>query len=229
MRNNDNVPHIFGETDEDVYFALGFAHAQDRLWQMTMLRRTAQGRLSEIFGSRTLKIDELLRRLDIYTLALTSVEVQDAPTKAALEAYAAGVNAWIGQVNEQARGRGAPEFFLFSTEIDAWAPADSIAIIKLMALQLASHLDSEVMRAEMSLLLPPSRVKDILPDDPGQAIAALPAVFRLVPGVVPGMPDPNGRDARPAVALSHGAILPARPTPGPRCRAGRRRGAPSGE
>ena len=57
VRNNANVPHIFGATDADIYFALGFAHAQDRLWQMTMLRRTAQGRLSEVFGERTLKID----------------------------------------------------------------------------------------------------------------------------------------------------------------------------
>ena len=57
VRNNASVPHIFGPTDADVFFALGFAHAQDRLWQMSMLRRTAQGRLSEVFGERTLKID----------------------------------------------------------------------------------------------------------------------------------------------------------------------------
>ena len=188
MRNNDDVPHIFGETDEDAYFALGFAHAQDRLWQMTMLRRTAQGRLSEIFGPRTLKIDELMRRLDLYTLALTSVEAQDEPTKAALQAYADGVNAWIEQVNEQARGRGAPEFFLFSAQIDAWAPADSIAIIKLMALQLASHLDSEVHAGADVAAPADSRVRDILPDAPGQAIAALPDYAALVPGVVPGIP-----------------------------------------
>ena len=187
VRNNNDVPHIFAETDEDAFFALGFAHAQDRLWQMTMLRRTAQGRLSEIFGSRTVKIDELLRRLDIYTLSLSSVAAQDEPTKAALVAYAAGVNAWIGQVNEQALGRGAPEFFLFAAQIDAWAPADSIAIIKLMGLQLASHLDSEVMRAEMSLILSPTRLKDILPDAPGQAIAALPQYSAIVPGVAPGL------------------------------------------
>jgi penicillin G amidase len=186
LRNNNDVPHIFATTDEDAYFALGFAHAQDRLWQMTMLRRTAQGRLSEIFGARTLKIDELVRRLDIYTLALSSVEAQDAGTKAALQAYASGVNAWIGQVNEQALGRGAPEFFLFSAEIDAWAPADSLAIMKLMALQLASHLDSEVMRAQMSLVVSPARLRDILPDAPGTALAALPQYSAVAPGVVPG-------------------------------------------
>ena len=185
VRNNDNIPHIFGATDEDVFFALGFAHAQDRLWQMTMLRRTAQGRLSELFGPATVKTDELLRRLDLYNLALQSVEAQDAPTQAALIAYSAGVNAWINEINAGARGRGAPEFFLFSNEIAAWAPADSIAILKLMALQLSSSLETEVLRARVSLLLSPERLADILPDDPGQGVAALPDYASLVPGVTP--------------------------------------------
>lgn len=187
VRNNDNVPHIFGATDEDVFFALGFAHAQDRLWQMTMLRRTVQGRLSEVFGERTLTLDELLRRHDLYTLALQSVEAQDAPTRQALEAYARGVNAWIAQVNADARGRGAPEFFLFSNEIAAWQPADSIAILKLMALQLSGHVQNEVLRAQVSLALPEARLRDILPDDPGQGVMALPDYASIVPGAPGGM------------------------------------------
>jgi penicillin amidase len=185
VRNNDNVPHIFGQSDEDVFFALGFAHAQDRLWQMTMMRRTAQGRLSEVFGERTVRIDELLRRYDLYTLALQSVAVQDDQTKSALEAYARGVNAWIGQVNADARGRGAPEFFLFSNEIAAWQPADSLAIIKLMALQLSGGIESEVLRARISLLLPDARVADILPDDPQAPVMALPDYAQIVPGAEP--------------------------------------------
>ena len=185
VRNNNNVPHIFGKTETDVYYALGFAHAQDRLWQMTMLRRTAQGRLSEIFGARTLKIDELVRRLDIYTLSQQSVAAQDARTKLALTAYAAGVNAWINEVNAGARGRGAPEFFFFSNEIAAWSPADSIAIIKLMALQLSGHLQTEVQRAQLSMLLPAERLSDILPDDPTSGIAALPDYASLMPGQFP--------------------------------------------
>ncbi|MEY5044716.1 MAG: hypothetical protein RJA19_1943 [Bacteroidota bacterium] len=182
VRNNNNVPHIFGATDRDVYFALGFAHAQDRLWQMTMLRRTVQGRLSEVFGQRTVKIDELMRRYDLYGLAQQSVAVQDAPTMEALEAYASGVNSWIAQVNKDARGRGAPEMFLFSSEIAAWQPADSIAVLKLMALQLSGHLQEEVLRARVSLLLPAGRVADILPDDPTQGVMALPDYAALVPG-----------------------------------------------
>ena len=186
VRNNANVPHIFGSSDEDVYFALGFAHAQDRLWQMIMLRRTVQGRLSEVFGERTLKIDELMRRYDLYPLAVQSVAAQDEATKAALEAYARGVNAWIGEVNAKARGRGAPEFFFFSNEIAAWQPADSIALIKLMALQLSGHLEAEVVRARTSMLLPEERLRDILPDAPGTGVTALPDYASLMQSPPPG-------------------------------------------
>lgn len=174
LRNNADIPHIFGKTEADVFFALGFAHAQDRLWQMTMMRRTAQGRLSEIFGQRTAKIDEFIRRLDIYGAAGASFAVQDAAAQTALTAYAAGVNSWISQVNIGARGRGAPEFFLFSNQISAWSPSDSLAIIKLMALQLSGQLETEVRRAQLSGMLSPERLADILPDDPSAPMAALP-------------------------------------------------------
>ncbi len=109
------------------------------------------------------------------------------PTQAALEAYARGVNAWIGQVNRGALGRGAPEFFLFSNEIAAWQPADSIAILKLMALQLSGQLENEVLRARVSLVLPDARVRDILPDAPGTGVTALPDYSSLVPGVSPSL------------------------------------------
>jgi len=173
VRDNSGVPHIFAEADEDVYYGLGFAHAQDRLWQMTMLRRTAQGRLSELFGKRTLNVDKLIRRLDLYGLAQRSVAAQDADTIAALEAYSAGVNAWLRIVNRDALGRGAPEFFIFSPQIAPWRPADSIAVLKLMGLRLSGQLEEEVVRARASLLLTPERVRDLLPDAPGKGIAAL--------------------------------------------------------
>ena len=89
IRDNANVPHIFGSygaSDEDVYFGLGYAHAQDRLWQMAVLRRTAQGRLSEIFGGRTLETDLLARRLDLYGLSQKSVSAQSMEALQALKA-----------------------------------------------------------------------------------------------------------------------------------------------
>jgi penicillin amidase len=181
VRDNANVPHIFGETDSDVYFALGYAHAQDRLWQMTMLRRTAQGRLSELFGERTLAIDSVLRRFDIYGLAVSSVAAQDDETTMALDSYAAGVNAWLAEVNKGALGRGAPEMWLLNHPVSPWQPADSLAIFKLMALQLSSHLEAEVLRARTSLMIDNERLADILPDVPGAGTAELPDYASLVP------------------------------------------------
>lgn len=182
VRDNANVPHIFGPQDEDVFFGLGFAHAQDRMWQMTTMRRTAQGRLSEVFGASTLDTDKLLRRFDIYALSVASMEALDLKTQAALRAYSAGVNARLDQINSEALGRGAPEMFLFNAPMAPWRPADSIAIVKLMGLQLSGHLDAEVVRARVSLALPDdARLRDILPDAPGTGVAALQKYASLFP------------------------------------------------
>ena len=201
VRDNANVPHIFGESDADVYFALGFAHAQDRMWQMTMLRRTAQGRLSELFGERTLEIDKVIRRYDIYNLAVASVDDQDKPTTIALDAYAAGVNAWLAEVNAGARGRGTPEMWLFNHPVSPWQPADSLAILKLMALQLTSHLEREVLRARTSLMLPSARLVDLLPDDPSTGVAALPHYAHLVPNLPRYTPN---------MRLAYGSLNPSK-------------------
>lgn len=201
LRDNAGVPHISGPSDADVFYALGFAHAQDRLWQMTMLRRTAQGRLSELFGARTAKIDELMRRFDLYGLSVASVADQDADTQTALSAYARGVNAWIEEVNKGALGRGAPEFFLFSPEIAYWTPADSLAIGKLMALQLTVNLEREVLRARLSLALPENRVGDLMPDVPGGGIAVMPDYAALFPALGP-------EDGRQAMTWPEGPMSP---------------------
>ena len=184
VRDNANVPHIFAQNDLDVFYGLGFAHAQDRLWQMITMRRTVQGRLSEVFGSRTVRLDRLLRRFDLATLAVQSVSALDPKTRASLDAYAAGVNARLDQINSEALGRGAPEMLLFDTPVAPWRAADSVALVKLMALQLSGHLDAEVLRARTSLALPDlDRLADILPDAPGSGIAALPEYAALVPGL----------------------------------------------
>ena len=184
VRDNANVPHILATTDHDAFFALGFVHAQDRLWQMIVLRRTAQGRLSEVFGASTLETDTLMRRLDIYRLSVASVDEQSGPGRAALEAYAAGVNAQLAQINKGAQGRGAPELFMFSAPMAPWRPADSIAIGKLMAVQSSGHLKEEVLRARLSLALPDAaRLSDIVPDAPGTGVASLPEYASLIPAL----------------------------------------------
>ncbi len=201
VRDHANVPHIFASTDADVFHGLGYAHAQDRLWQMMMLRRTAQGRLSELFGPSTVDIDSFIRRLDIYRLAVQSVDAQDPGTLAALEAYSAGVNARLDQINAEALGRGAPEMFLFRTALAPWRPADTLAIAKLMGLQLSGHMSEEILRAQMSLALDdPARLADILPDVPGPGVASLPEYATLVPGATARFA--SHRDTRPIFPLS---------------------------
>ncbi len=173
VRDNHAVPHIFAETDEDVLFGLGFVHAQDRLWQMMLMRRTVEGRLSEIFGEDTVAIDHLMRALDLYGLSVQAADIQTERITTELQAYADGVNAYLDLIQEEALGRGAPEFFLFSPRIAPWTPADSIAIQKLMAFQLTDMAQREVLRARLSLRLTEERVADLLPE-PEEGVMALP-------------------------------------------------------
>ena len=174
VRNTAAVPHIFGLTDHDVYYGLGFVHAQDRLWQMLMYRRTAQGRLSEVFGPRTLEIDDLMRRLDLDGYATRSLDAFSDESLGVLQAYADGVNAWMRLVGDEALGRGAPELFLFEPEIAPWRPNDTVALSLLLAFELTRHPEHEVLRARTSLALPdPDRLADILPDAPGAGAAEL--------------------------------------------------------
>ncbi|WP_131575384.1 penicillin acylase family protein, partial [Paracoccus nototheniae] len=186
VRSTENVPHIFGQSDEDVFFALGLAHAQDRLFQMTLLRRAAQGRLAEVQGPRAVAADDLARRLGLYSSARASLDAQDADTRSAMDAYAAGVNQWIGIVNADAMGRGAPEFFLFPDVITFWQPTDSLAILKLLAATGSGAAADEILRARLSLAWP----------DQGPQIVAraglpaeLPAYDSLFPGARLGAPE----------------------------------------
>ena len=146
-RDRSSIPHIIGSNDNDIFFGLGFVHAQDRLWQMMLMRRTSQGKLSEIFGQKTVKTDILMRELGIYQSAKKSLQIQDSDTLSALVAYSNGINRWIETVNKKALGRGAPEFFLFKKKISPWVPEDSIAVLNLLSFQLSANIQEEIIRA----------------------------------------------------------------------------------
>ncbi|MHB1219890.1 MAG: penicillin acylase family protein, partial [Alphaproteobacteria bacterium] len=94
-RDAQGVPHIAAADARDAAFALGFVHAQDRLWQMDMMRRYGAGRLSEVVGARALGTDRMMRTLGVYRLAERAVDQLDADTRIALESYAKGVNAFL--------------------------------------------------------------------------------------------------------------------------------------
>ena len=136
IRDSSNIPHIFSTNNNDAFFALGYSHAQDRFWQLNILRRSAQGRLSELFGNKTFELDEFIRRLDLYNLARSSVNHQSEQTKSILRAYSNGVNARVKEINKKALGRGAPEMFLYPNDFSFWQPADSIATVSYTHLTL---------------------------------------------------------------------------------------------
>ncbi len=149
LRDNYAIPNIKGKTDEDVFFALGYVHAQDRLWQMLLLRRTAQGKLSEYFGEDTINSDILMRTLDIYNRAHKSTTHLSSEILKLISSYSNGVNQRLTDIQNEGRGRGTPNLFLFPPKVAPWTPTDSLAILKLLGLQNNESAKKEIIRLNL--------------------------------------------------------------------------------
>jgi penicillin amidase len=159
-RDERGIPHIEAGNDEDLYFAQGYAMAQDRLWQMDLLRRTARGELSEMFGKATLEEDKLHRTYGFARLA-ESLEAKASPkARAVLKAYARGVNAYADSLDEKTL---PPEFKLLGYKPRPWRPADSIVIGKIFAENLSSSYQIDLGRAALADM-PPERRAELMPD-----------------------------------------------------------------
>ena len=141
----DGVPFIRAASLPDAAEALGYLHARDRMFQMDLMRRTASGRVSEIAGPSALPLDEMMRVLGLRRRARVDLAALKPQTRAVLDAYARGVNAWIAQ-----RGRfAAPEFVAFGTPAP-WTPVDSLLWGKLMALWLTGNWRTELARLSLA-------------------------------------------------------------------------------
>ena len=167
FRNKYAIPNIEAKTNEDTFFALGYVHAQDRLWQMILLRKTAKGNLSEIFGDKYLESDKLIKTLDIYNNSKNSVKFLSKKTLDLLESYSNGINKRLLDIKNQGLGRGSPILFLFPPQISPWTPADSLAILKLYDLLNNESAKNEVIRLNLlNLGLPFKRIMDLFPSIP---------------------------------------------------------------
>lgn len=162
VRDSEGVPHIHAGNESDAYFALGFAHAQDRLWQMEMQRRIGAGRLSEILGRKALESDRFMRTLGLYRLAEANFANLDAATRAALDSYSAGVNAYIRRLSLPLHPP-PPEFLLLAHWPEPWRPMDSLVWARIMALQLGGDWQDELLHLRLDDSLSPEQKTKLWP------------------------------------------------------------------
>ncbi len=188
LRDNYAIPYIFSQSPNDSFFALGYVHAQDRLWQMEFMRRLSQGRLSEILGQSFLESDILVRTLNIHNIAKESLSFQESEILENLESYSKGVNHRLKEISTEGLGRGSPEFFLHSKTISPWTPVDSLAILKFLSFQHSNKLYSEIVRSKLKLAgLSNQMIYDILEETQneteGAALSTLDDKIRKLSGI----------------------------------------------
>lgn len=177
MRDAHGVPSIIASSWHDLYMALGFVHAQDRLFQMDMQRRLGAGRLSEILGDAAAGTDRFMRTLGIYRHAAASVNVASAEFRAVLDAYSAGINAFL------ASGKTLPiEFTVLGYRPDNWTPADSLAIGKILELQHSGNYRQELLYARLAHVISASEISNLFPHYPRDAPVTLKELAALTDG-----------------------------------------------
>ena len=156
VRDRHGIPHILAGNEADALFALGYAHAQDRLWQMEMNRRIGAGRLAEVLGAPAVDTDRLFRVLGLHRRAKASLAALEPASRRRIAAYVNGVNAWL----ETRDGPLPPEFLIVGFEPEPWTETDTVVWARVMALDLAREWSRDLMRLRMSKFLAPERILD---------------------------------------------------------------------
>ena len=170
VRDADAIPHIFASNTLDGLFGLGYAHAQDRLWQMEFQRRVGHGRLSEVFGTATISQDRFLRTIGFGRAARSAWDRLPQDVRRQVEAYVAGVNAFI----ESHRGRRLPpEFTVLRVEPEPFTGPDVLVWVKMMAWDLSANYASELLRHDLLATVGPARMAELLPPYPPDGLSIL--------------------------------------------------------
>ena len=160
-RDRWGVPRVRASSVEDLAEAQGYVMAQDRLWQMDLLRRVARGQLSEILGPKTLVIDKEFRTNGFARAAERDATLLDPESRKVMEAYARGVNHFI----EQHKNALPLEFSLLRYEPSPWQPSDTIAISGYMYRTLTNTWERELNRAKVAERAGPDRAKDLFSEE----------------------------------------------------------------
>jgi penicillin G amidase len=158
-RDEWGIPHIYAQNEHDLFFAAGFACAQDRLWQLDLFRRAATGRLSEIMGEPTLAIDELARTVGLEQTAQSLLAALPIDTRNRLDAYVAGINAFIKNNNNLPL-----EFALLHYTPEPWRPQDTLALQRLLAWMLSMGWHIDPVMGDVAQQVDPAKLQRIMPD-----------------------------------------------------------------
>jgi len=184
-RNQFSVPHIIAESEADGFFALGYVHAQDRLWQMDIARRAGQGRLSEIFGTDALETDKFLRALDLEVISQKVWNSSAKTSRFILDHYSNGVNAFINE-----HRIGLPfEFGALGYIPDQWQPTDCILIGRMMAFEMSIGFWSDIAFGEIADKLGNERAAELIPSYPNSGPFVIPSDKKIIPAQSPKNPS----------------------------------------
>lgn len=159
--DDQGVPHVYAENCHDLYMAQGYLTAQDRLWQMDLHRRTASGRMAEVFGPELLPLDQHFRTIGLHRAAEASWAAYSIADQALLEAYAAGINARIAEKHLP------PEFTLRRYWPEPWQPTDTLLLSKHLAYTLTSDWTDQLIQARLVQTVGAEKVAELLPDQDG--------------------------------------------------------------
>jgi penicillin amidase len=188
FRDSMGVPHIYAGNLHDLFMAQGYVHAQDRFWQMEFWRRVGSGRLAEILGPTALDSDRFIRTLGWHRTAATELEQLDPDTRAVLEAYAEGVNAYLSTTDLSDLGLEFTLLRLTGVHFtpEPWTPLNTLTWAKVMAWDLSGKMSDELTRAEIVSTLGAATLPTLMPPYAADAPIIVPqpitgATLRAVP------------------------------------------------
>jgi penicillin G amidase len=164
-RDGYGVPHIVAQNESDLYFSLGYSHAHDRLWQMDLYRRIAEGKISEILGKDALEYDKMFRTIGIDKISIEFYKSLSGKSKSILESYCKGVNSFILSHN-----KNLPlEFDILNYKPEVWKPEHSLMLVRLVGWELNLSWYTDFMFGEIIKKYGLEKAKDFFPNYPEDA------------------------------------------------------------
>lgn len=197
IRDASGVPHIYADSQNDLYMAQGYVHAQDRLWQMEMNRHVGHGQLAELFGDDFVDEDSFLRTIGLARAAKQDLENVDPTTLGHLQKYADGVNAFLHTHQDNL----PIEFTLLGTKPRDWEPLDTLVWGKVMAYDLSGNYDRELLRAALKQELGESAMQALIPEYPADGPFIIPKQAKPITFPAPFTPPDAGQKRSGTSAL----------------------------